>query len=359
MQFPIIDTPDDVEDQIAHLRANGTKTVIRYLTSTRGSPKLIGPVEARKLAAAGIRVAVVYEVYGGADGVADIDAAHGAADAAFCLKYLPTIGAPDDGSVIVFFACDTDFSASDIKKKVLPYFDAIYDAFASAGHPDLAGDPYRVGVYGSGAVCEAVCAAVPGSRAFLSGSMGWTDSRAYLARRPKELVLVQDEMDVRLANVDADTDYAMGAIGDFLPFAGGGVTVSQRRDPAAAIQDAAMVHENLAKIRMTSTPWRTDECGNKWREIYREGDRRMIKRVYDFALPVQLSGFQDFEAVEGLKGAGLWSQVPADLQDKLTAGDSWFGGGVEVTKSDLDELPDDVWAWIAEKANLEWHAATS
>ncbi len=219
MQFPIIDTPDDVEDQIAHLRANGTKTVIRYLTSTRGSPKLIGPVEARKLAAAGIRVAVVYEVYGGADGVADIDAAHGAADAAFCLKYLPTIGAPDDGSVIVFFACDTDFSASDIKKKVLPYFDAIYDAFVSAGHPDLAGDPYRVGVYGSGAVCEAVCAAVPGSRAFLSGSMGWTDSRAYLARRPKELVLVQDEMDVRLANVDADTDYAMGAIGDFLPFA--------------------------------------------------------------------------------------------------------------------------------------------
>ena len=51
--------------------------------------------------------------------------------------------------------------------------------------------------------------------------------------------------------------------------------------------------------------------------------------------------------------------MPADLQDKLTAGDSWFGGGVEVTKSDLDELPDDVWAWIAEKANLEWHAATS
>jgi len=63
-------------------------------------------------------------------------------------------------------------------------------------------------------------------------------------------------------------------------------------------------------------------------------------------------------AVSGLQSAGLWGQVPADLRAKMVAGESWFGGGVEVTAADLDELPDAVWAWIAGRANLKWHAAT-
>jgi hypothetical protein len=33
-----------------------------------------------------------------------------------------------------------------------------------------------------------------------------------------------------------------------------------------------MVHENLAKIRMTVTPWRLDERGNRWREVHRAED---------------------------------------------------------------------------------------
>ena len=206
----IIDTPDNTTGQIIHLQADKVTDVIRYLTTARGSAKLVTAAEARALGAAGIRLGLVFEVYGGADGVNDIDAADGTIDAQFCLDYLPTIGAPMDGTVCVYFACDTDFSRADIQSKVLPYFAAVKKTFAE--------NPVLVGVYGSGAVCRAVCSAGSAKYAWLSGSMGWTNSKAYLAARPPELVLVQDEMDTRLANMDVDTNYALGPFGSFLPF---------------------------------------------------------------------------------------------------------------------------------------------
>ena len=54
---------------------------------------------------------------------------------------------------------------------------------------------------------------------WLSGSTGWTGSKDYLAARPSALVLVQDVEDTKLANMDVDTDYALGPFGDFLSFA--------------------------------------------------------------------------------------------------------------------------------------------
>jgi hypothetical protein len=205
----IIDTPDNVTAQIAHLQADQVTTVIRYLTTSRGSSKLVTPAEAKVLTAAGIRLGLVFEVYGGADNVDDIDAKDGVIDAQFCLQYVPTLGAPTDGTVVIFFACDTDFSAARIQSMVLPYFAAIATELKDSG--------YRIGVYGSGAVCKAVCAAGYASAAWLSGSMGWTGSRDYLAAKPPELVLVQQRMDTRIANLDADTNEALGPIGDFLP----------------------------------------------------------------------------------------------------------------------------------------------
>ena len=74
-----------------------------------------------------------------------------------------------------------------------------------------------------------------------------------------------------------------------------------------------------------------------------------MKRVYDFELPVTLSGIQDSVAVSDLQEAGLWGQVPADLQRRLLAADSWFSGGAVVTEVELNELPDPVWAYIHAK----------
>ena len=109
----------------------------------------------------------------------------------------------------MFFACDNDFSAGQIEQLVLPYFESIADKFDSSD--------YLVGVYGSGAVCKAVCGEGLATYAWLSGSTGWTDSREYLAAKPNELVLVQSGMNTTLANIGVDTDIKLGEFGDFLP----------------------------------------------------------------------------------------------------------------------------------------------
>lgn len=202
----IIDTANDCTDQVAHLKANGVTTVIRYLTTTPRSQKLVTPSEVRALGAAGIRFGLVFEVYGGADGVDDIDAPDGAKDAAFCLSYAPTLGA--NNTSCIFFAIDFDANKDQVTNEVLPYFKAIYTAI---------GTVFYVGVYGSGAVCSAMLAAKVADLAWLAGSMGWRGSREYLAAKPKELVLVQTVEDSRLANMDVDLNEAFGDIGDFLP----------------------------------------------------------------------------------------------------------------------------------------------
>ena len=204
----IIDTADDTTANIPHLVADNVVSVIRYLTTSINSTKLIKLPEARALGAAGIRIGLVFEVYGGADNVPDIDAPDGAADAAFCLKYAPTLGANNTSAI--FFAIDFDADEDQVTREVLPYFQAIYAAVGNA---------FYVGVYGSGAVCAAVIAAGYADLAWLSGSMGWRGSRAYLAAKPKELVLVQTQIDVTLANMNVDINEALNDFGDFLPAA--------------------------------------------------------------------------------------------------------------------------------------------
>jgi len=206
----IIDTAQNTTRNLIHLQADAVTAVMRYLTST-GSSKLVTPAEAMALGAAGIRLGLVFENGGGSPGYDDISAEDGRANATFCLNYVSKLGAPQDSTVCIYFACDNDFIAPEITTNVLPYFSAIAEVFD--------GSPYLVGVYGSGAVCAAVCNPGPARYAWLSGSKGWTNSRTYLAAKPSELVLVQDKMDIMFANMDCDTDYSLGEFGDFLPSA--------------------------------------------------------------------------------------------------------------------------------------------
>ena len=205
----IIDTADNCTSQIVHLQADIVTTAMRYLTTNTASFKLVSPAEAKALAAAGIRLGLVFESGGGAPGQAPLSAAQGAIDGAFAAQYAPTVGAPNGAAI--YFAADNDFSAAQIKSQVLPYFQAVVRPITAAG--------FIVGVYGSGDVCQAVCGAGYAALAWLSGSVGWSGSRAYLAAKPKELALVQDVEDTKLADMDVDTDFSLGPFGDFLPFA--------------------------------------------------------------------------------------------------------------------------------------------
>ena len=204
----IIDTNHDVTRHLPALKAAGVKTIIRYLSPINPhGEKCIKPAEAQAIAAAGLRLALVCEGWGDfAHGA--ISAGAGERDGEWSAKYAASVGAPADACI--YFAVDTDANSAQIRKLVLPYFTAITAAFQETEAR------YRRGVYGSGSVCDAVLAGNDADLSWLSCSMGWSDSRTYLAEN--RWVLRQHTPET-LAGIDCDGNDANGEFGDFIPFA--------------------------------------------------------------------------------------------------------------------------------------------
>jgi hypothetical protein len=209
--YTIIDTNHDTASHLAVLKAEGVKTIIRYLSPINpNGEKCVKPDEAHAIAAAGMKLALVCEGWGDfAHG--GISAGAGERDGAWCAEYALTVGALPNSAI--YFAVDVDASPNQINKLVLPYFAAINAAFMAVS------SKFRVGVYGSGAVCGAVTIFQPSLAAlsWLSCSLGWSESRNYLAFNKWAL---RQHLPTTLADIDCDPDEANGDIGDFVPFAG-------------------------------------------------------------------------------------------------------------------------------------------
>jgi hypothetical protein len=205
----IVDTPVDVTPHLAALRSAGVGSVIRYLTTSTSSAKLVRPAEARAIAAAGMQLGLVFEVYGGVDNFrhGDITAASGAAHADFAVRYAPTVGAPPGCGI--YFAIDTDASPDELERFVVPYFRAVHQAIAG---------PYRVGVYCSGLVAERLRQLQLVDLVWITCSSGFRGSRDYVAAGKQDLW--QSKCDTTLAGIDVDLDVANRADwGQFVPFA--------------------------------------------------------------------------------------------------------------------------------------------
>lgn len=200
----IIDTAVNCTNKLPALKKAGVTTVIRYLTTNRNSAKLFTPAEARAFKAAGMRAALVFEVWGGSDNFkhADIDEAHGEAHAAFVKGYLPSIGAPADAPV--YFAVDTDTTSAQLKKLVGPYFEGLETKLFSA----------EIGVYGAGATCAYLG---PKYRSWLAQSKGWNGYKSYLASNKWTLL---QAMPKKVAGIDCDPNTLQDGhdMGDFIPF---------------------------------------------------------------------------------------------------------------------------------------------
>lgn len=198
---------DIAQDPTAHLDAlfnAGYRTIFGYASSinpTGAKCWTVARVQAAK--AKGFRIGIVHEGWGGAPGHGGISASDGARDGIYCAKLAPQLGAPS--GACIYFACDTDFNANEIKSLVVPYFAAIRFQLINAG--------YRVGVYGSGAVCAAVIAAGVADLSWEAQSTGWSGFGAF---KPKATMVQGAESRVPL---DLDPDTAQSDIGDFVPFA--------------------------------------------------------------------------------------------------------------------------------------------
>lgn len=168
-----LSTNRNCEASAACLVADGRSFVFRYHSrTTTQAEKRLSPREAALLARGGLDVATVYQDR--ARQPEDFGAARGEQDAISALVYAGQVGQPAGSAV--YFAVDTDFSATQVQQLVLPYFASIVSAFSQAG----GGTPYlKIGVYGSGLSCRLV-GALPGvSFKWLAEATGWRESAAY------------------------------------------------------------------------------------------------------------------------------------------------------------------------------------
>lgn len=197
----IIDTNHDVTAQLPALQAVGVTTIGRYLNRLDPSEeKVIKTAEARAIAAAGLRLFLIFEIGGRPSG-----SAQGDLDGRWSATYMPTVGAP--AGAAIYYAVDYDAQAEDMPG-ILAAFETFHASVVAAG--------YRVGVYGSGDVCTAVTAASFATLPMLSCSVDWSGSQLYAASR--QWVLLQHTPQT-LCGIDCDTDIANGDFGDFVPFA--------------------------------------------------------------------------------------------------------------------------------------------
>lgn len=211
----MIDTNHDVTNKLAALKSAGITTVIRYFN--RRSPsgeKVVKPKEARAMASAGMRLGIVYEY--NAD-VRTLTEPNGFLDCEWSLKYAPSIGMPHSlgarvgaGGPAIYFAVDFDPSLSSVAQNVIPYFKGIKRALGAMPW-------FRVGVYGSGTVCTKLKAQQLVSLTWVTQSMGFSGSRAYVKSGDADII---QRLPKIIAGLDTDPDDKgpnAKDIGDFLP----------------------------------------------------------------------------------------------------------------------------------------------
>jgi hypothetical protein len=209
-----IDLPTDASDVLNELEGGRFAFVARYYRDPTSHWPPLSASEARRLAALGLRIVAVWEPrspdpahFSYSSGYADALAAYGQAQA---------VGQPA-GSAI-YFAVDFDAQALE---PIEQYFTGVAAGLAAASGGKA---EYRVGVYGSGAVCEAVTQAGLARYSWLSNSTAWAGSLDYRGWNIRQ--------GGRLAELsfNHDSDEARSRYGGFRPAA---------RDVAAATAGAA------------------------------------------------------------------------------------------------------------------------
>jgi glycoside hydrolase-like protein len=191
-----IDLPIDSRDVSSELRGSRLDFVARYYRDPASRWPTLSAEEARMVSGAGMSLVAVWEshshkrdYFSYASGYADGVAAHRQAKA---------IGQPA-GSAI-YFAVDFNAQEPDVRGPVDQYFRGVHAGLAAE-----AGEAreYRVGVYGSGAVCDYMKRMRLAEYAWLSNSTAWsgyddfTDWNIKQSGRSPLLSFDQDENEAR------------------------------------------------------------------------------------------------------------------------------------------------------------------
>jgi hypothetical protein len=168
--MPAIDASTNVTAYLPTLAAAGVKAVGRYYSIS--TSKVLTQLEAEAITNAGLSIFVVYE-----DGndPAKFNADLGTSQAGRALACAKGVGQPQ-GSAI-YFAVDFDCTVQQFQRQITPYFHAISAIFAAQGFP------YKIGVYGSGLICQGLLAAGLCSYTWLTNSTGFQGYKQFYASK--------------------------------------------------------------------------------------------------------------------------------------------------------------------------------
>jgi hypothetical protein len=172
-----LSTNRNCQDMADCLLQSGKAFVVRYHASHTLQPqKRLTPREAAMLARAGLDIATIYQDR--ATEPEDFGQARGEQDGRAAFTFASQVGQPP-GSAI-YFAVDADMSMAQINDAVLPYFRGVRAGLAAMAGAGDGNTGFRVGVYGSGRVCQRVKENhALAELSWLAQSPGWADSATY------------------------------------------------------------------------------------------------------------------------------------------------------------------------------------
>jgi hypothetical protein len=167
-----IDLPIDSRDVAQELKGSGLHFVARYYRSPLSHWPTLSAEEARAVSSNGMKLVAIWEYL--SNKPEHFTYERGYADAVTAYQQARAIGQPS-GSAI-YFAVDFNAPERHIAGAIDQYFRGVRSALAAAGGGS---PPYRVGVYGSGAVCAYLKHMQLADYTWLSASTAWAGSRDF------------------------------------------------------------------------------------------------------------------------------------------------------------------------------------
>ena len=174
MSFTAFDTSQNSKKSINCIKQKEIVAIGRYYTKNRSNTKILTVEEAHRLTEAGIKIWPVYQNRHRFP--SDFSAIKGKREAEDALDYAKNVINQPTGSGI-YFSADFDASQSTFDSAIRPHFEAIAAAFAAVGNP------FRIGVYSSGAVCKDLLALGLVQLTWLSQSSGFRGTQEFKASR--------------------------------------------------------------------------------------------------------------------------------------------------------------------------------
>jgi hypothetical protein len=187
-------TPEDAQK----LKDSAYQFLGRYYSrTTHIEGKKLTRQEALDVCGAGLQLVAVYE--DGPTSYAYFSAARGTADAQGAMQQAADVGQPEQTAI--YFTVDYDAEAEEITGEITNYFKAVNAAI---------GDKFIVGVYGSGATCQAMLSAGLAKLAWLSCSQSWSGTKTFANWSIKQ------DNPKTILGMDADPDHALPDFGAFV-----------------------------------------------------------------------------------------------------------------------------------------------